>query len=255
MDSKLLVILGNGPSLKDVDFKIFDHPDIHTFGMNMAYRKYKQIGFRPTYYGCFDLVVTNNTIKDFSDLVYEWSDTKFFYINTTNINNFEPLFPKDVMSQSNFIKLKHFYPSEHNNLAVNFEEFHDAGNTGCNSTQVGLMLGYKKILLIGCDANYVEKVEGAEEVNTLLVMKETPSVNVNYWFDDYHVKGDVYNLPGASYAHRDKWLRLSNIYKIFYPDAEIVNCSSLSQIEGFRKSNLLNEINNFTNSVSSTVLQ
>lgn len=49
------VIIGNGPSLKGIDLKAFaKYP---TFGMNVAYRHWRRIGWFPQRYSCLDEVV------------------------------------------------------------------------------------------------------------------------------------------------------------------------------------------------------
>lgn len=71
INNKLLVILGNGPSLGDIDFDLLRDNNIDTFGLNMAFRKYKELDFIPTYFGCFDYVVCRHNVKEFSQLVCE----------------------------------------------------------------------------------------------------------------------------------------------------------------------------------------
>lgn len=53
--SDSLVVLGNGSSLKDFDFKRLQGFD--TIGMNVAYRYWNRIGWYPRYYTCLDAVV------------------------------------------------------------------------------------------------------------------------------------------------------------------------------------------------------
>ncbi|GAG76617.1 unnamed protein product, partial [marine sediment metagenome] len=66
-EKNILVIMGNGPSLKGVDFTLFQQCD--TFGLNSAYRTYDKLDFYPTYFGCFDFVVCNHHKDNFAKLV------------------------------------------------------------------------------------------------------------------------------------------------------------------------------------------
>ena len=45
MSSDLIIVMGNGPSLKNVDFKLLD--GIDTFGLNSAYRAYERLNWWP----------------------------------------------------------------------------------------------------------------------------------------------------------------------------------------------------------------
>ena len=56
MPNDTIVVMGNGPSLKDVDFDMLNKVD--TFGLNSAYRAYERMDWWPTYHGCFDYRVT-----------------------------------------------------------------------------------------------------------------------------------------------------------------------------------------------------
>ncbi|GAI03594.1 unnamed protein product, partial [marine sediment metagenome] len=58
MNSDTIVIMGNGPSLKDVDFDMLNGFD--TFGLNAAYRAYERMDWWPKYHGCFDYIVTES---------------------------------------------------------------------------------------------------------------------------------------------------------------------------------------------------
>ena len=100
----------------------------------------------------------------------------------------------------------------------------------------------EKILLIGVECDYVEVVDGARPtgVHAQVVMDKTPDKNPNYWFDDYQQKGDMFNLPQAEVFHRPAWERLS--VKAPEIGVEIINCSSVSKLDCFKKSTLKNEL-------------
>tara|TARA_Y100001938_G_scaffold148354_1_gene231798 strand:- start:2870 stop:3556 length:687 start_codon:yes stop_codon:yes gene_type:complete len=217
-----LMVMGNGPSVKDIDFKSLTGVD--TFGLNSAYRAYRKMNWYPTYFGCFDYVVTESHEVEFKKLIDESPIERFFFL-------------KDMSSSPKFqkINLLGTLPLEERPLKSKFLSWWDAGNSAANATQVGINLGYKKILLIGVECDYVEVVDGARPtgIAAQVVMDKTPDVNPNYWFDDYQQKGDRFNLPQADVFHKPAWERLS----VRAPEVgvEILNCSSISKLDCFKK--------------------
>ncbi len=73
-NDKTLVIMGNGPSLKKIDFDLLRSVD--TFGLNAAYRAYPRLNWWPTYHGCFDFVVTDSHRDAFKKLTYLWKSNQ-----------------------------------------------------------------------------------------------------------------------------------------------------------------------------------
>ena len=67
MSKKTLIVMGNGPSLKEINFKDLSEHD--TFGLNAAYRAYRRMDWWPTYHGCFDYRVTDNHREEFIKLI------------------------------------------------------------------------------------------------------------------------------------------------------------------------------------------
>src|SRR3989344_1806440 len=230
---KILVVMGNGPSLKNVDFSLFKN--VSTFGLNSAYRAYKQLNFTPTYYGCFDNVVCENHIKAFDELIKTSTIKKFFFVKHN-------LLPKETLKDNRVIKFKfnrHKNINFFDKISSDFNHFYDAGSSGANAVQCGIMMGYNKILLIGCDCNYVEIVDGAkrydDKYKNRLIMEKTPKKNPNYWFDDYQQKGDKFNVPNTNIYQVPSW---ENIYRATPPNIQVINCSSISKIDVFQKSSL-----------------
>ncbi len=237
--------MGNGPSLKGVNFEILKKYD--TFGLNAAYRIYPKLNFWPTYFGCFDYVVCEDHKNEFENLVRNSNISEFYFVND-NQKGEKIFIDGDILTHKKFIKLNFIY--KHNiknliqrefiekNLATNLNFFIDAGNSGANACQIGMLKGYKKIILLGCDCNYVELVEGARKEDNRLIMDYTTTKNPNYWFDDYQRKGDKFNIPQVLKWQMPGWERISRLSK----DIEIVNCSSISHIPYFRISTLEKEL-------------
>ena len=224
--TKTLIVMGNGPSLKDVDFELLKKYD--TFGLNAAYRKYDEINFYPTYFGSFDYVVTDSHRAGYQAMINNNKVNRCFFTR--------PYFKGERFQHCNLID-GDFINSR---LSSTFTQFYDQGNSGVNACQVGVMLGYEKIILIGVDQNYIEFVEGSKKIGNQLQMEKTPDTNPNYWFDDYQQKGDIYNVPQLNKWQKPAWESFAN--KAKKRGIDIVNCSPISTLNNFRKSTLEKEL-------------
>lgn len=228
IEKNILIIMGNGPSLKNVDFGLLKKYD--TFGINSAYRKYEELYFYPTYFGCFDYKVCEYHKKNFSKLINNSIIEKFFFLEK---NFFSVTDQNNLKFQT--INFKHNY----SDIISTFDNFINMGCSGANCTQVGILLGYKKIILIGCDANYINFIKESQNINGILKIVKTPDNNPNYWFDNYQIKDDIYNIPNPNIWHLPAWDRINKLSK--KTNVDVVNCSSISKIECFRKSKIINE--------------
>lgn len=232
IEKNILIVMGNGPSLKEIDFNFVKKYD--TFGLNSAYKKYPDLSFYPTFFGCFDFIVCDYHKKSFSNLVLNSPIEKFFFLK-------KDYFSKQVQNHQKFQKLNFIYPRKHEK-SESFDYFNDMGCSGPNATQAGILMGYKKIILIGCDANYVNYIDGAKKRGNTIIINKTPKKNPNYWFDDYQVMGDVYNVPNAIGCHIPAWNRINRF--AIQCNVDIVNCSKISKIKCFRKSDINVELLN-----------
>lgn len=235
-NEKTIVVMGNGPSLKDVDFDSFKHLD--TFGLNAAYRMYRKMNWWPTYHGCFDYIVCENHREEYQSLIDDPSNgiQKFFYIKDFNES---PRFQKIRLSGG-------FSPTNPLCTSIkDFEHFHDRGNSGANACQVAICLGYKKIILLGVDCNYTEIIEGAKVYSdngvNRLTIAENINHNPNYWFNDYQQPGDKYNIPNTNLSQKPGWEGLA--LQCENTDIDIINCSAISKLDCFRKSSIEAELN------------
>lgn len=238
--SNILFILGNGPSLANImnNDKYLNYVKQHdTFCLNNFYKMMKQYEFIPTYYGCFDYVVNNSKKEDFSKLVLEENGIKEFYFIGDNFKK-QSLYSEDVTSNDRFINFNFINKGLNgfSQISKSFNNFVNAGASGANALQIGIMKGYKKIVLLGCDCNYIEKVNGATlDSNKRLVIKGEIKENPNYWFPGYHSNGDTYNFPQTQKYQIGGW---KNIYNTCPKDVEILNCSEISKIPFFKKKHI-----------------
>lgn len=232
--SRTLIVMGNGRSLKDIDINILRNYD--TFGLNSAYRIYDEIDFYPTYFGCFDYLVNESHKDQFEKLVLTSRISEFYFIGSGDKK--QELYSDEVRRHNKFKKFnfKHVNVDSVKSLSENVENLVNFGSSGANATQIGILMGYKRIVLVGCDCDYVEKIPEADvydaDKSHRLVIKENVTDNPNYWFDSYQMVGDKYNLPNTSKFQIKSW---ENIYKYCPDDVEIINCSLISKIGYFKK--------------------
>lgn len=233
MKEKPLIVMGNGPSLADIDFNKLDGFD--TFGLNAAYRAYERLQWYPTYFGCFDYIVNDSHRENFIKLINDQSNgiKKFFFLRQF----------VDSPRQQKIWLLPHGQYEHLPQDTADFYYFNDGGSSGANACQIGICLGYKKIILIGVDCNYVEFVNGSKQVGEKLVMSDTPQKNPNYWFDDYQRQGDEYNIPRGADFHAPTWDILSQRAK--KAGIEIINCSNKTTLNCFDKRDLETELKKY----------
>ncbi len=252
------ILLGNGPSLGDVDLHSLRSYD--TMGLNAAYRAYERIGFWPKYFGCFDALVCGHHSAKFKELIRNSDIEKFFFINYNEKK--QAIFPEPEIQSSpkfqpiNFVERTVSEKDRDDIISVSFDPFIDMLTSGSNSIQTALLLGYRKIVLLGCDANYTEVVDGAkqEERNkNHIVMEKTPEANVNYWFSDYQQEDDRFNLPNTAGCQLPAWGRLARSIELLNINAEIINCSPISQITDFKKMPLADALKYFDNVETSEI--
>jgi glycosyltransferase involved in cell wall biosynthesis len=239
-NDKILFVMGNGPSLGEVMnnpkfLEILKEND--TFGLNAAYRAYEKYNFYPTYFGCFDYVVNESHKESFENLVRKNNGIKEFYF-IGNSEKKQKLYDNDVYNNDRFIKFnfKHINITDYKKISESFDDYYNPGSSGANATQIGILKGYKKIVLLGCDCNYVEEIENVkkydEKHKNRLVLKENVNHNPNYWFNNYQIKGDKFNLPNTGKFQMGSW---KNIYNCKPPELTLLNCSTISKIPFFEK--------------------
>jgi len=217
-----IVIIGNGPSMRGVDFSIFD--GVHTFGMKHAFRFFRQINWWPTYYGCFDHLSLEERVKSYQELVNDPEVTvqTFFFLR--------PICSSPRLRHIRFIRAKLY------SFGKTFAEFGDGGNTAVNCAQVAVCLGYRRILLIGIDCNWENVPKGAEGRYSI----PGDVASRDYFFDGYKLDGEVFHAPRPQIYHFPAWQKFGEFAR--KEGIEVVNCSPISKLAYFRKSTLEAEL-------------
>lgn len=219
-DNETLFLLGNGPSLRDIDLRSLE-PHA-TLGMNAAYRYWRAINWRPTYYACLDTVVGISHKDEISALIREAGPNaieKFLLrrnliealgasADTDKVENFDALRPQSEL------------------LAV------DPITTGSHAALWAISEGYSQVVLLGVDGRYREIVDGAQRKEGIELEIVEAGENPNYFFDGYQQPGDRYNIPNPRpdlhlSAWRQSALRIENL------NARILNANKASAIQFF----------------------
>lgn len=235
-DDKILFILGNGPSLKDVmddPMKLYFIKKHSTFGMNYAFKEFKRRRFTPTYYGSFDYTCNEHSKDEFEDMVLNNPIIKrVFFVGSKKEG--QDMYSNKVVSHDKFTKIditrgRMRVINPDNGLT----EYLKMGFTGPNSVQAGILMGYKRIVLLGCDCNYARQDNGVVTNVKGLRLNKVVKENVNeqnYWFGRYHNIGDTFSLSTTSQLA--SWRRL---FQVCPKDVTILNCSTVSKIPYFKK--------------------
>lgn len=232
-----VLVIGNGPSASLVNFESLKNLSIPTCGMNSAYRLWEKIDFRPTYYICMDSVVIKSHAPAISRLIDEERIQLFFLRN-----EFLSLYPQ----YANHPRILWFDQilSENNPLFTT-----NWITTGSWSLRWMASIGYKLIASIGIDANYQEVLKEATKTGDLeLEIHSTPKYNPNYFFDDYQLAGDEYNIPNdplyvakhGTTVHADAVIKVREDIDNLNLPIKIFDLSPLSEHNAFSKLPLTN---------------
>lgn len=244
MHSKTVIILGNGPSCKDLNFKKIN---CATIGMNIAFRHWYKINWFPDIYCCLDVELIKCHYLSIIELIKNRKCKKFFLRKKF----------KEICGEKNII-----VPEENVYYMEDMEhklfESNKHITTGAYSLRFALFMGYTDIRLIGIDSNYVNFVENCKKVNnsSTALKIDYDKNSVNYFFNDYQKKGDVYNIPnvdkdfkcdckyckGNIMNHNDLHNKVFDFIvqdvNNMHSDISITNFSKISQLNQFIKKDI-----------------
>lgn len=232
MKQRIAYILGNGPSLRGFDFVKKLNGRI-TFGMNLAFRYWNTIDWYPTYYSCLDKIVGMHHLASINDLILNrrHNGIKAFClrhnaVQELNLENMEYVY--------DYEKLLGRYP-------FYFRSYW--ANTGSLTLAWASWLGYRNIIMLGIEGNYIKYVPNARHLNdTVLKLEDQPRHNSNYFFDSYQQAGDIYHVPvqnNPEFPYEDQIMGW-HMLKPQLAEAEtlVVNANPHSKVDAFPKATL-----------------
>jgi len=206
------VVLGNGPSLKDIDFTQLDGFD--TCGFNAAYRQFQRINYWPKYFASLDYNLSLSHKDEFAKLVTKEipNNIQAFFFPSVLID-LRQLGTDNVYIIPTYTSPScKFYPKGPS-LKPSLLNIHWVGNSAATMVEVAMCIGYTQIVLLGVDASYVEhlpETKVADAKKHLMVVNNQIEHNPNYWFDDYQQVGDQYSIPNCVQHHLLGWWMLKD---------------------------------------------
>jgi hypothetical protein len=227
-----IFIIGNGPSLNDVDMTALREK--MTFSFNRAYIAYERWGFVPTFYSCVDTVVLPDNKEEINAMISDqaFKRTLFFFpfwASKELVPNPRTFFLPPSNSRREFNE--------------NLNAFSILGNVGATSIQIAVYLGFKEIILLGCDCNYVEKPQEVvihEEESARVgytAYESSDDSDPNHFSPEYFGRGRKYSIPNAP-IHLAGWKKVRDWIDVYNAcnseHIHIRNVSRTSKLDFFQ---------------------
>lgn len=170
---KRCFIIGNGPSLNHVDWSLLK--DEYTFGANRIYLLFDKMGFVPSFYTCVDSLAITQSIDEIKKI----KTPKF--ISESHIQLLAGF------GEIGFLRSL-YKPKFHKDLTQGVYEGYTVTFV---SLQVAYFMGFREVILIGVDHNYVFEGNPNQEVVSL-------GDDVNHFHPDYLPKGYRWKTPNLA---------------------------------------------------------
>jgi len=154
--NKRIFLVGNGPSLNDMDLNLLDGE--YSIAMNRISLIYPKTKWRPTYYiftssNCHDSRWGNEWCKSISKASHEKTTTPIIWSRYKNeIEKRSQALPTDTIYLDTVSE--HSIGSE-KSFSTNAEEIIDKSGTTMNiALQLAYYMKFSEVYLIGCDSNW-----------------------------------------------------------------------------------------------------
>jgi hypothetical protein len=188
-----LYIIGNGPSLADVDMAQLQGQDCISF--NRAYIAWEDWGFDPKYFMCIDMRVMKDIAGWLNDHMDAYRQTGFILRDHVE---FGLNVAQDITGGTNTMYLPLINGA---GVGKSWGALHYCGDVASCSIQVARLLGYKRCVLLGCDCRWNN---GAAKVETDGDLWRSTGDDPNHFRSDYYGKGREYTRPDGD-AHLGAW--------------------------------------------------
>jgi len=181
-NGKRCFIIANGPSLKQVDFKLLR--DEITFGMNRIYLMEKVNNFKPTYLACID---KKSQLLQFTEDYNNINGICFYEWNSRCLFN----------KKNNFIFIKGKFSPQFSTDPIK-DRLGNGKSVTYSCIQLALYMGFKEVYLVGKDHNYNTSTKAG------IGVKSTGEED-NHFIKGYYKKGQNWDAPdykSEEYAYK-----------------------------------------------------
>lgn len=168
------VIMGNGPSLARMDLSRL-RGEV-TFGLNRIYLLFDRLGFEPTYFACVNELV----LEQFAQEIAALSMPKF--LDWRGRGHFDGVDPTTVFVRTRLVFSDSFAEDPRHGLSA-------GGTVTFVALQLAYFMGFREVILIGVDHNFVDK--GTPNRTEM----RRQDRDENHFHPDYFPPGTRWQLP------------------------------------------------------------
>jgi hypothetical protein len=212
---KRCFIIGNGPSLNDLDLSLLK--DEITFGVNAIYTNFQKMGFYPTYYVVEDMLVAEDRAEEINAYT---ESIKFF-------PNYVKHCIRRVGNQAYFNFVQSFDALGYPAFSQDFSHrVYFGGTVSYVCLQLAYHMGFDEVYLIGFDHSYSIPEQAIREGNVITSTTEDP----NHFNSEYFGKGKRWHNPMLDRMEKS-YIVARRMYEA--ENRTIINASSGGKLEVF----------------------
>lgn len=177
-DGADIVILGNGPSLADLDFSKLKY--FVTLASNKIYLAFEGTDWRPTFY----------TVED--DLVLKQNIEKINDVESRKLMPASSMFLVGPIRDAEYFNFRqwHHYPKMPNFGVDATSGIYWGSTVVYTQIQLAVAMGAKRIILLGVDFSFSVPASAGGSTKEIISEGE-----INHFHEDYRKPGEKWNLP------------------------------------------------------------
>jgi glycosyltransferase involved in cell wall biosynthesis len=220
-------IIGNGPSLNDIDIATLNNE--FTFGVNSIFLLRDRTGFEPTFYCVEDTHVANDRKQE---IFFVNSSLKFFglYLQEKILTHPSNLFLNILMDYRIYKGFPYFSVDASRRLWV-------GGTVSYINMQLAYYMGFSAVYLVGFDHSYVVPDSAILDKSNILSTTD----DTNHFHPDYFGKGYNWHMPLVNRMELS-YIKAKRAFEL--DGRRIVNCTPRGNLEVFDRENFYDVMSN-----------
>ncbi len=187
---KRCFIMGNGPSLNQMDLRVFEKEMV--WGSNRCYLLFDRINWRPAFYTAVDKRVVPDIADEINNLTSSLTATQYFFPTVFRVNSI-------LKSRKDVYWFKEVKQDKDNSPFGMFskdpgEKVFRVHTVTITALQLAVFFGFNPIYLIGCDTSY-SIPKGVIVEGDAAALTSTLDNDTNHFDPTYFGKGRKWNDP------------------------------------------------------------